>query len=187
MVDDAEEEALLPTAYGMHKTVHKHSFSSQLDNQVHAFQVAFFKQPPVAEELLTCAPAVGRNSTMGMEPLLTMEDLQLSRKTSEWLVVGLVLLPKLAWCACSASIMLAKHRLLFGFALLIAKGNLTRLCASCLQGLAALCVYIPWILDGSQAAAVHHSLFCVLGGHPVPPVPAQRQAGPTHPGRWAGG
>lgn len=85
--------------------MHKHSFSSQLDSQWHAFQIAFFKPPPSGDALLGGCEGGGVQAVQGergsttqdAEPFLTMQDLQPSKSTSEWIVVGITLLPKLAW------------------------------------------------------------------------------------------
>ncbi|KAI3431554.1 hypothetical protein D9Q98_004603 [Chlorella vulgaris] len=102
--DEVEEISLLP-ALGHHRAVHKHSFSSQLDSQWHAFQIAFFKPPPSGNALLGGCEGGGVQAVQGergsttqdAEPFLTMQDLQPSKSTSEWIVVGITLLPKLAW------------------------------------------------------------------------------------------
>jgi len=77
---------------------HKHSFSGHLDSQWRAFQVSLFKPPPT-EVLEGGAAASGsRQSSEGsQEPFLTMQDLQPSKETNEWLMVGLTLLPKISW------------------------------------------------------------------------------------------
>ena len=106
--EDEEELSLLPPAGSSHgKTVHKHSLSGQLDTQWHAFQVAMFK-PPEASLLENGGGGGGaegeggagssRSSSQTSEPFLAaVKDLQPSKKTSEWLMVGLTLLPKISW------------------------------------------------------------------------------------------
>lgn len=88
---------------------HKHSFSQQMDNAVHAFQVALFKPAPDAALLMQGGlgaggggASAGTSSTQEDEPFLqdlrlTMESLRPDTSTSEWLLVGLTLLPKISW------------------------------------------------------------------------------------------
>lgn len=100
---EAEEVALLPSPkHHHHHASHKHTFSGQIHSNLHAFDV-FFKSPPDASVLLDGGShGVEARGTAGISEgseahFLTIHDLQPSNETSEWLVVGITLLPKLAW------------------------------------------------------------------------------------------
>lgn len=97
---EAEEVALLPSPkHGHHHAIHKHSISGQIHSHLHAFDV-FFKPPPDGGVLLdgnsNGVEARGTTrSSEGSEAFLLA--VQPSKATSEWLLVGVTLLPKLAW------------------------------------------------------------------------------------------
>ena len=106
-VDEEELSLLPPAGSSRSKTVHKHSLSGQLDHQWHAFQVAMFKPPDAAllenggggEAEGAGGGNSSRSSSQTVEPFLAaaVKDLQPSKKTAEWLMVGLTLLPKISW------------------------------------------------------------------------------------------
>ena len=55
--------------------------------------------PPDEAALLEGGAVPGRDtsSSQTSEPFLTMHDLQPSKQTGEWLMVGITLLPKVSW------------------------------------------------------------------------------------------
>lgn len=78
---------------------HQHPTTAppQLDTQWRAFQVAMLKPAPAVEALETGRSGRTSGTTDEGEPFLTMEDLRPSAATSQWLVVGITLLPKVSW------------------------------------------------------------------------------------------
>lgn len=100
-------------SHGAH--THKRSFSFQVQNQMQTFQVALQFKPAADVAALAAGHAgsgggrgSGRSScsTQEDEPFLSLHDLQPSKRTSEWVSVGITLLPKISWvrCGCCAAL-----------------------------------------------------------------------------------
>ncbi|KAI7837872.1 hypothetical protein COHA_008359 [Chlorella ohadii] len=105
--EEEEEMSLLPPPGTLRNMFMACVRTASFDNAVHTFQVALFK-PPDPAALEGGQPRTGRlggagdgsssgGSSQSDEPFFTVQDVLPSKATSEWLVVGLTLLPKISW------------------------------------------------------------------------------------------